>query len=188
MAFEDVKPYEPTEWGEYHEYHGITSVFFGELAEIGWLDLSDTEKWPWPKYSDEQDATLRKKISNHFWNRELGILPPGLFKRQFLEKMDEIMPKYIRLYEVLDKSPQLLGASSEYYKARNIFSDFPQTELSGNSDYASTGNDTEYERIRQLDILDLAERLKQYRDVDVMIIEELEGFFSCLVSVSLNTR
>lgn len=181
------------QWGDFwqdnpHEFHDANSVQIGELVQAGWIVFSDAEKWPWPKYSDEQDSKLRKKIENKFWNRGLGILPPGMWKRAFLERMEEIMPKYIQLYKLLDESPQLLGASSEYYKARNMFSDFPQTQLGGNSDYASTGNDTEYERIRQLDILDLAERLKAYRDVDVLIMEEIEDLFSCLVSVSVNTR
>ena len=114
MPFDDVTPYEMTDWLKYHEYHDADSVQLGELVEVGWFNLDDTETWNWPKYSDEQDSRLRKKIVNHFWNRGIGILPPGLWKRQFLEKMDEIMPKYIALYKVLDESPQLLGAGSEY--------------------------------------------------------------------------
>lgn len=176
-------------WQDYpHEFHDSDSVQLGELVQAGWFDLSDKETWAWPKYTDEQDDTLRNKIVNRFWNRGLGILPAGMWKRQFLERMNEIMPKYIALYRVLEQDPQLLGASSEYYKSRNIFSDYPQTQLGGNSDFASTGNDTEYERIRQLDILDFAERLKAYRDVDVLIMDEIEDLFSCLISVSINTR
>lgn len=187
MAFVDVTPFEPPDMG-WHEFNDVVSVQFGELVETGWIDLSDKETWSWPQYSDAQDATLRGKISDRFWNREIGLLPPMLWRRQFLEKMRELMPRMIPLYRVLDESPQLLGASSEYYKSRNIFSDFPQTQLGGNSDYASTGNDTEYERIRQLDILDLERRLREYRDVDEIILEELEQLFSCLVSVSFDAR
>jgi hypothetical protein len=150
--------------------------------------MTDKETWNWPMYTDEQDTRVRSKIVSRFYNRGLGILPPGLWKRQFLEKMAEIMPKYILAYKVLDEATLGPGHESEYYKSRNIFSDFPQTQLSGNSDYASTGNDTEYERIRQADILDTMDRLKDYRDVDVMILEDLEELFSCLVSVSVNTR
>ena len=106
---------------------------------------------------------------------------------EFLRTMYEIMPKYIPLYKILDESPQLLGAESDYYKARNIYSDFPQTQLNGqNGDYASSGNDTEYERIRQLNIMDIAERIKGYDDVDKLIINEIEGLFSCLFTVSIN--
>lgn len=193
IEYEDY-PFPPKyEWSAYwqdypHEFHDVDSVQLGELVQAGWFDLSDKETWSWPKYSDEQDDALRNKIVNRFWNRGLGILPAGMWKRQFLERMNEIMPKYLALYKVLDNDPQLLGANSEYYKSRNIFSDYPQTQLGGNSDFASTGNDTEYERIRQLDILDFADRLRAYRDVDVLIMDEIEDLFSCLISVSINTR
>lgn len=175
-------------WKDLHEYHDASSVQLGELIEVGWFNLEDKEVWHWPQYSDEQDARLRDKIVNRFWNRSLGVLPPGLWKRQFLELMAEIMPKYILMYQVLDESGNVAGHSGEWYKSRNIFSDYPQTQLSGNSDYASTGNDTEYERIRRADVLETIDRLRDYRDVDQMILEELEQMFSCLVSVSVNTR
>jgi len=101
--------------------------------------------------------------------------------------MNEIMPKYMPLYEALDKYPNLFNSDSEYYKARNIYSEFPQTRLNGtNGDYASTGNDTEYERIHQMNTLDLFERLRAYKDVDAMIIEEIETLFSPFFSVSFN--
>ena len=91
------------------------------------------------------------------------------------------------MYKYLDEYPELLGATSEYYKSRNIYSDFPQTQLNGtNGDYASSGNDMEFERLRQMDILDLAERLRSYDDVDVLIIEEIEPLFSCLLTVNVN--
>ena len=97
------------------------------------------------------------------------------------------MPKYIPLYKALDETPQLIGANSDYYKSRNIYSDFPQTALNGaNGDYASTGNDMEYERIRQMDILDLAERLRTYDDVDVRIIEEIDSMFCSLLTQNVN--
>lgn len=175
-------------WETLHIYKDASSVQVGELVEVGWLDLSDKEVWHWPIYNEQQDDALRDKIINHFWNRSLGILPAGLWKRQFIEKMNEIMPKYLLMYAALNEDGNIPGHNSEWYKSRNIFSDFPQTQLSGNSDYASTGNDTEYERIRQADILDTLNRLKDYQDIDVMILNDLEEMFSCLISVSINTR
>lgn len=199
MTFDDLTTYEAyafppsMEWrpgwpDHPHEYHDPDSVQVGELVEAGWLDLSDTERWPWPKYDDEQDARIRRKIVNRYWNRGLGILPPGLWRRQFLEVMEEIMPRYVLMYSALSNADLRPGMESEWYKGRNIFSDFPQTQLSGNSDYASTGNDTEWERIRQLDVLETLQRLRDYRDVDVMVLDDIEGLFSCIASVSLNAR
>jgi hypothetical protein len=80
-----------------------------------------------------------------------------------------------------------LGTEGEYYKSRNVFSDFPQTSLVGDSqDYASTGNDVEYERIKQMDPLELEDRIKNYNDVDLAIINEIEPLFSCLFTVNIN--
>jgi hypothetical protein len=101
--------------------------------------------------------------------------------------MNELLPKYKPLYEALDKYPSLFNSDSEYYKARNVYSEFPQTQLNGeNGDYASTGNDTQYERIKQMNTLDLFERLRNYKGVDEMILEEMETLFSPFFSVSLN--
>ena len=175
-------------WEEMHEFHDATSVQLGELVEAGWFDMTDKVTWHWPQYDDAQDARLRDKIVNRFWDRAIGVLPPGLWKRRFIELMNEIMPKYVLMYSVLNEDGNVAGHEGEWYKSRNIFSDFPQTQLGGNSDYASTGNDTEYERIKRADVLDTLERLKDYRDVDVLVLDDLEQIFSCLISVSVNTR
>ena len=67
-----------------------------------------------------------------------------------------------------------------------MFSDFPQTRLSGNEDYAANGTDHQYERIRDGTILELSERLKSYEDVDLQIVNELEPLFSCLFTLNIN--
>ena len=48
------------------------------------------------------------------------------------------MPKYKLLYERVDEGLNPLQESRDREKSRDIFSDFPETMLSGNSDYAST--------------------------------------------------
>lgn len=184
--FKDIKPYEPVAPEEYRDFHAVVSIQLCELAEGGFFDLSRPD-WDFgPKYSAEQHAQLCRKITDHYWNREIALVPPGVWKHEFLRKLNEIMPKYMAWYKTIDDNV-LLGTESEYYKSRNIFSDFPQTSLRGdNQDYASTGNDVEYERIRQLDPLELGDRLSRYNDVDLAIVLELESLFSCLFIVNLN--
>ena len=187
---EDVNPV-PEELmdlkSERPDFHSVMTISIAELHECGFFDLT-REDWDFnPKYSDEQHAKLCEKITAHYWYRDISLVPPGIWKHEFLRTMNEIMPKYMPFYEMLEKYPNLFNSDSEYYKARNIYSDFPQTQLNGNNgDYASTGNDTEYERIRQTNILDLFDRLRNYRDVDAMIIDEIETLFSCLMTVNLN--
>ena len=181
-----VPPYEPEQIDDWHDYHSVMTIQLCELANAGFFDLT-REDWDFgPKYSPEQHAQLCKKITDHFWFREIALTPPGIWKHEFLRKLNEIMPKYIPWYKTLDDGTQI-GTESEYYKSRNIYSDFPATSLAGNSqDYASTGNDLEYERIKQLDPLTLAERLASYNDVDMAIINEIDSMFSSLLTVSIN--
>ena len=181
----DVLPYDDSDCLK-DDWHSAVSIQLGELYEIGWFDLSD-ESWKFPSYSPEQNKRLCDKIVQHYYFRELALVPPGIWKMEFLRKMREIMPKYLILYQYLDDYPELVGASAEYYKSRNVYSDFPQTQLSGqNADYASSGNDMEFERLRQMDLLDLAERLRSYDDVDVLILNEIESLFSCMFTVNVN--
>lgn len=186
MLPDDVNPYIPEQYGNFRDYHAVVSIKLCELTEAGFFDLT-REDWDFnPKYSAEQHAQLCSKITQHFWFREIALVPPGIWKIEFLRKMNEIMPKYMALYKSLDDGIEL-GTESEYYKSRNIFSDFPQTALSGeNQDYASTGNDVEYEKIRQLDPIELADKLEKYNDVDLAIINEIEPLFSCLLTVNIN--
>lgn len=186
MIPNDVDPFVPEQFGDFLDFHSTVSIQLCELANAGFFDLT-REDWDFnPKYSTEQHEQLCKKITDHFWFREIGIIPPGIWKHEFLRKLNEIMPKYMQWYKNIDDEVQI-GTEGEYYKSRNIFSDFPQTSLAGNNqDYASTGNDVEYERIKQLDPLELAERLQSYNDVDLAIINELESLFSCLFTVNVN--
>lgn len=167
------------------EFHSVSNLCLGELYRDGWFDLTE-QSWDFPKFNEEQHARLCKKILNHYYMRDIGILPLGAWKREFLRKLDEIMPKYIVLYRKLAQSPDSLNSADEYYKSRNVFSDFPQTRLSGNEDYASSGTDHQYERIRDGTVFDFAERIKSYDDVDLLIVNELEPLFSCLLTLNIN--
>lgn len=163
------------------------SLCLGTLIEDGWFDLENDPTWNFPCYDSEQHHRLCKKIEGHYYYREISLTPPRIWKREFLRTMHEIMPKYIYLYGILDENPELLGAYSEYYKSRNIYSDFPATQLRGaTSDYASSGNDMEFERIRQPDVMELASRVRDYDDIDYMIVKDIETLFTSLVTLNVN--
>lgn len=179
---EDVYEFSPLQ----PDWHSVVSIQLGELIQDGFCD-DKLSGWEWPKYTDEQDAQLRSKLVNHYYYREIALIPPGLFKHEFIRKMNEIMPKYVKLYKLLDESPELFGGASDWYKGRDVFSDFPQTQLSGeNSDYASSGTDKEYQKIHQNDFIDTVSKIKDYNDVDLMIINDMNSMFSCLMTVNVN--
>lgn len=167
------------------QYYATTTIVLGELYEDGLIDFT-ADEWKFPQYSDEQHERLCNLIIDHYYERDICCVPLKNWRRQFTRKMREIMPKYIQLYKALDENDGQISASSEWYKSRNIVSDFPQTQLSGNEDYASMGTDHQYERLHSMSALDLADALRNYDDVDYMIIKEIEPLFSCLMTVSVN--
>ncbi|MDE5995190.1 MAG: hypothetical protein K2G60_06725 [Oscillospiraceae bacterium] len=169
------------------DFHDVVTVTLGELIEGGMVDW-DSPDWTFDSYNEEQRQRLCEKIENRYYFREIGILPPGRWKREFLRKLNEIMPKYKLLYAELEKGVNILQDRDEYGKARNVFSDFPATQLGGeNQDYATNGTDAEFENVRDGNYLDRAEQLnKRYNDVDVMILNEMESMFSSLMTVSMN--
>ena len=168
------------------EFHQSATVSFGELLTYGFINWADPS-WHWDAYDQEQYERVCNKINNRFFDRDISIVPPGAWKRQFLRKMNEIMPKYKLLYAKLEDGINIFQIEDNYYKGRDIISDFPQTMLSGtNQDYASMGTDTENERVIEGDVLNAVEKFKAYDDVDVMILEDLDVLFSHLISFNVN--
>lgn len=172
------------------DFHSVYSVQLCELIEGQWIDFDD-ETWDFDSYKRfegdrEQRDRLWLKFKRRFYFREIGITPPGQWKWELLRKLDEIMPKYKPLYKMLDDGQNILQHYGEYGKARNIYSEFPQTMLGDNEDYASNGTDREHEEIYLGDWIDQLEKIKGYDDIDVMILKELETMFSCMFTVNVN--
>jgi len=168
------------------EFHSAVTISLGELYETGFYDPAE-DSWKWDYYSEEQYTRVCNKIVNRYYYREIGIIPPGAWKVAYLRVLNEIMPKYKRLYALLDTDPDIMQVTDEYEKSRNIFSDFPATQLSGNADYTSTGTDIERERVTQGDF---AQRYDDYantfRDVDVLILDDIDFLFTSLITVNTN--
>lgn len=167
------------------EYHASYSIQLCELINGGFVDF-ESDEWDFDYYNEEQKVRLWKKFKRRFYFREIGITPPGRWKWELLRKLDEIMPKYKPLYEMLDNGQNILQHYGEYGKSRNIFSEFPQTQLGNNEDYASNGTDRENEEIYLGDWIEQTSKIKNYNDVDIMILNELETMFSCMFTVNIN--
>lgn len=127
--------------------------------EKGNIGLND-----YPIFDEDYREPLNKKITQHFWNREIGQESIELFRFAMSRKMNEIMPLYNQQYELSlikvdplstvdlktivasDGTSSTVGNSSNTggstAKARAIGSEFPQVVLMDDGDYATTGNDT----------------------------------------------
>jgi hypothetical protein len=168
------------------DFHAVVTVTLGELITDKWVDWTDPS-WHWDSYNDEQYTRVCEKFNNHFWDREIGVLPPGSWKREVLRKFNEIMPKYKLVYQALENGVDILQDSDTYGKNRNVFSDFPATQIAPqNQDYASNATDNQFETIVQGNFLEKMEKIKDYNDIDLMIINDMDSLFSCFYSVSLN--
>ena len=184
IDFANLPAREPYE--QHADYHATISVQLCELINAGFVDFND-KSWRWNAYNEEQRARLCDKITNRFYYREIGILPPGKWKKEFLRILNEIQPKYNVLYDAIDSGSNVLAISDSYGKSRNIYSDYPATQLSGNDDYASNGNDSQREDIVEGDFIAKAKEIqREYDDIDVMMLDDLEALFTCLFSTNVN--
>lgn len=167
------------------DFHAVVSIQLCELFRWGFIVWGEPD-WTWDYYDEKQYWRVCQKLEDHYWMREIGILPPGAWKREFMRKMNEIMPKYKLAYKALDDGVSLMKTGDQYGKRREIGSDFPATQLSDNNDYASSGTDSEYENVAEGDYLSRVDQLQAYNDIDLQIVNEMETMFSSLFTVNMN--
>lgn len=228
--------FDETEWYETRDdFHAIETIQLGELANDGLFEWETDSSLIWDYYTEEQYKRVMQKFVNRYFYREIGALPYKKWRLFYVRKMNEIMPKYKLLYEALDSgmnpfqdsSTTMNGTknvgtsgnengtrtddSDKYGKSREVFSDFPATQLGDNQDYADNSTDRQYEDIGNdtseyqtnrtgaedtktntvsVDLgsyLDKALQLQEmYNDVDVMILDDCNVLFSSLYSMSMN--
>ncbi len=180
------------EWDEYtgkSQWNAVYTVQIGELIANGVFDWTNPLlDWSGAALDAEQYDRVCRYFVDRFYYREISIEPfkewATILRRKLVY---ELMPKYKPLYERVKDGINPLALSDEYYKERTIDSAYPQTLLSGNSDYVTSGRDEEFERIKEgafTDMmLDYAERFKS---VDAMMLDELESMFICMYTADFN--
>ena len=190
----EMLPFDQDEnYDDFVDFHAVFTITLGELIHGGLVDFSDGTwdtqlngtkiKW----YNEEQKVRLYGKLQEKYYDREIGELPYLRWKRRLLSKLALLMPKYYLLYDILAKGVDPLQEYNDYGKSRNIYSDFPQTMLSGNEDYASTGNDNQYERIREGNFVEkMLAVMNDYNDVDDALLRELDSHFYCVLTSNMN--
>lgn len=179
-----LEEFKPTE--NMPDYHAVYSIQLCELVNSGFKPFGDKRWTKLDWYSTEVRKHLEDKIQARYWYREIGIVPAGQWRHEFTRVMGEILPKYKALYAALDSGTNLLQDSDTYTKERVVYSDFPATQLNENvQDYAKSANDKQNETITEGNFLDKADIIKnRYNDIDVMILDELEVCFSCLLTTT----
>lgn len=151
------------------------TITLGEWYEMGFYQPLTDDSWRFDAYSDLQYTQLCRKFIERYYYREVSIPTPARWKTAYLRKLNEIMPKYKLLYARVEQGVNPFQTSRDRAKSRDIFSEFPETMLSGNSDYASTGNDHESDVMHEGSAIDKAVQFaRDWQDVDAMILNELE--------------
>lgn len=172
------------------DYHAVTTITLGELLVAGGIDWT-TPQWSWrdDAYDDTQYARCCAKIENRYYDRELGVMPPGRWRRHLLRLIGEIMPVLKPLYELAAGNPGIFMTDNDtWHKTRTVFSDFPATQLAPGQDYASNATDTEYETVTNGNYMDKVKAIRQgdYVDIDVLLLEHINACFSPLWTVGIN--
>lgn len=176
---DDINVEEMLDYTYQDEWHAVYTIQLGELVQSGVFDWSNSIlDWSDVAYDEEQYSRVCAYFIERFRFREISIVP-ALEWMYALHRMlvYELMPKYKPLYEQIDSGISPLG-KNDYFKERHISSAYPETLLSGNSDYISSGEDKENSRIT---IDDVGESLKSYKEnfesVDKALLDELEVLF-----------
>lgn len=131
------------------------------VPEDVWLGLDD-----YPLFEGDYRPELNRKIKNHFMYQEIGHETVEQFTFSMRRKMHEIMPVFNELYmttklkfdplSTMDIKTVATGTQAQTSEgvtssdtesdidanARNVSSSFPQTQLAGNKDYATSGADS----------------------------------------------
>lgn len=119
----------------------------------------------YPIFDEGYRERLNGLMMDRFWNLEIGQETVSMFKLAFRRKLNEVMPFYNEQYKasalqakldplqtmkmdnesendtVASSTGKQESESNTTAKSRGVASDFPQTHLSGNGDYASTSQD-----------------------------------------------
>lgn len=177
----------------FDDYHATFTITLGELIHDGLINFTDGTWYKQPNgmkidwYNIKQRNRFWKKFEQYYYYREIGEIPYKRWKDNLLSKIALLAPKFNLMYGILDQDIDPMQDWNEYGKSRNIYSDFPQTMLSGNEDYASTGNDNQYEKIKNGSFLEKMNGLyDSYDDVDMLFIRALDTHFYSLLSSNMN--
>ena len=171
------------------QFNAVYTITIGELKESGLFDWSLPQlDWSDAAYSPDQYKRVCNYFIERFYYREISIEPFAEWAMMFHRKMVyEVMPKYKPLYERFANGYSPLANEDEYYKSRIIDSSYPQTMLSGNSDYLTSGRDEENERIKDGNMTDMANKYaNEFRAIDTMLLDEFESMFICMYTTNVN--
>lgn len=172
-----------------NEWHAVYTIQLGELISSGVFDWeSEVLNWKEYAYDTEQHSRFCLYFMERFKYREISILPYLEWANRLHSMLCyELMPKYAPMYKAMENGINPLARRDEFGKDRRIKSAYPETILSGNSDYATDGDDFEYEHLAIDDLPKTqSDYIAQFVSVDEALASELEVLFISMYTVGVN--
>lgn len=189
MTIRALPPYDGDDsWQlmETDDFHAVNTITLGELLHDGVI-VWDMPELKWDAYNDQQFWRVSEKIQEHYWDRELGVLPVRSWMREYRRKMNEIMPKLKPAYAALESEDfNFMQNADQYSKGRTVGSAFPATQLKPNQDYASGASDNESETVSEGNYYDAVQRLQAYDDLDYQLVKHVDSLFSSIWTSNVN--
>lgn len=170
-------------------WNAVYTIQLGQLIESGVFSFeNELFNWESAAYDTATYSRLCEYFIARFYYREISIEPLKQWANVLMRKIKfEICPKYNLLYARYAEGLNPLAASDEYFKRRSIDSDYPETLLSGNADYASFGNDQEEERVKEGNAVEQSALFaERFRAIDAQFMDELECMFIGLYTTNVN--
>ena len=144
------------------------AMYTMELRKAVELVKGDIGLDDYPIHDESYRKTLNSNILNHYHYREIGFETVDMFRFKLKAKMALIMPYYVQMYRSLEiefdpldtfkmeteseststgtnateSTSSAANSNNTERTSRAVASDFPQMQLSGNKDYATSANDS----------------------------------------------
>lgn len=168
------------------DFHSSMTISLGELLHDGIIVWTMPElDWRQVAYDDTQFWRTTQKVQEHYFERDIGILPVRAWMRAYRRFFYETMPKMNLIYKALDDGVDFMRVADDYGKSRRIGSAFPATQLKSNQDYASDAADNEYENIHEGNYFTQAELWDAYTDPDLYLVNRCERLFSSMFTATV---
>jgi hypothetical protein len=154
------------------DWHALVTIQFGELIESG-FDWGKNDYFKNSAFTEANRTRLNQKIEDRFYFREI-CSTPAQFKFFLRRRLNEILPKYNELYKLIDSGDfKVLRQMTKNEKFRNVFSEYPQTQLNGDANYATNATDNASGSTTDGSPIEMILNYHQYYDdVDVMILND----------------
>ena len=173
----------------HYEQHDVMTITLGELVESGVFDWNmPLLTWENAAYDNDQYVRVCSYFILRFYYREISMLPFRQWANHLQRKLVyELMPKYKPLYDRVANGINPLQDGDEYYKERAIESAYPETLLSENADYITDGKDIEHEKQVEGNITEqITNYANEFKNVDELLLDELESLFISMYTVNVN--